>query len=182
MKLRVFESISVDGYFADPQGDIAWAHAGRGDPEFGAWVGSNAGSGATLLFGRITYQMMAAFWPTPAAAAQMPDVARGMNAARKVVATRTIKPTWSNAQRIEGDLVEAVRALKAQDGPGITVLGSGSVVTQLGEAGLVDEYQFVVLPLALGAGRTVFTKRAAMRLLDQRAFRCGNVVLTYATT
>jgi len=182
VKLRVFESISVDGYFADRLGDIAWAHSGRQDPEFGAWVASNANQGGVLLFGRLTYQMMEAFWPTAAAAEQMPEVARGMNAARKVVASRTIKPTWINTERIEGDLAEAVRTLKAQDGRGITVLGSGSIAVQLGEAGLVDEYQFVVIPVALGGGRTIFTRQTALHLVEQRAFRCGNVVLRYATS
>jgi len=180
MKLRVFESISVDGYFTDRQGGIAWAHSGRQDPEFGAWVGSNASGAGILLFGRVTYQRMEAFWPTPAAAEQMPEVARGMNAARKLVASRTIKPTWTNTQRIEGNLIEAVRALKAQEGRGITVLGSGNVAAQLGEAGPGDEYQSVVPPLALGGGRTVFTKGTSLHLVEHRAFRCGNVVLTYA--
>jgi len=73
-----------------------------------------------------------------------------------------------------------VRDLKAGDGPGITILGSGSVAAQLGAAGLVDEYQFVILPVALGGGRTVFTKNRKLRLIDHRAFRCGNVVVTYA--
>ena len=75
----------------------------------------------------------------------------------------------------------AVRALKASDGPGITLLGSGSVAAQLGEAGLVDEYQFVIIPVALGGGRTVFTRPAQLRLVAQRTFSCGNVVVTYAT-
>lgn len=180
-KLRVFESISVDGYFTDAGGDVSFAHAGRQDPEFVAWVSGNASSGGELLFGRKTYQIMEAFWPTREAAAQMPAVAKGMNAARKYVASRTIKPTWSNTHLLEGDLVAAVRALKAGSGPGITVLGSGSVAAQLGAAGLVDEYQFVVIPVALGGGRTVFTARSPMRLIDHRVFECGNVVLTYAT-
>lgn len=123
---------------------------------------------------------MNAFWPTPAAAAQMPEVARGMNAARKLVASRTIRPTWTGSELIEGDLVDAVRALKAKDGPGVTVLGSGSVAAQLGAAGLVDEYQLVVVPVVLGAGRTIFTRGAALRFVEHRAFPCGNVVLTYA--
>jgi dihydrofolate reductase len=178
--LRVFESISVDGYFTDAEGDIAWAHAGRDDPEFAAWVGGNAGSDGALLFGRKTYQMMEAYWPTPLAAQQMPVVAAGMNRATKYLASRTIRPTWSNTHLLEGDLVEAVRRLKAADGPGIAVLGSGSVTIQLGAAGLVDEYQFVVVPVALGGGRTVFGSRAGLRLVEHRAFRCGNVVLTYA--
>ncbi|HYA45327.1 MAG TPA: dihydrofolate reductase family protein, partial [Acidimicrobiales bacterium] len=60
------------------------------------------------------------------------------------------------------------------------VLGSGSIVAQLGEAGLVDEYQFVIIPVALGGGRTVLSRKCSLRLIDQRAFRCGNVVVTYA--
>jgi dihydrofolate reductase len=180
-KLRVFESISIDGYFTDADGGIDWAHAGREDPEFLAWVGGNASGGGDLLFGRKTYQMMEAFWPTPLAAKQMPEVAKGMNAARKHVASRTFgaKLGWKNAELLQGDLIAAVRALKDGDGPDITVLGSGSVAAQLGEAGLVDGYQFVIIPVALGAGRTVFTKGRALRLDEQRAFRGGNVVVTY---
>lgn len=179
--LRVFESISVDGYFTDSSGDISWAHAGREDPEFADWVSGNASSGGELLFGRKTYQMMEGFWPTPIAAQQMPHVAKGMNAARKYVASRTIEPTWNNTHLLRAELTKAVRDLKASDGPDIVVLGSGSVAAQLGEARLVDEYQFVVIPVALGGGRTVFTKGCKLRLLQQRAFRCGNVVVTYAT-
>ena len=178
--LRVFESISVDGYFTDRNGDIAWAHAGRDDPEFAAWVGANAASGGALLFGRKTYEMMAAFWPTASAAQQMPDVAAGMNAATKYVASRTIRPAWTNSHLLQGELVEAVRALKAKTGRGITVLGSGCIAAQLGEAGLVDEYQFVIVPVALGAGRAIFSAPTDLRLVSSRAFRCGNVVVTYA--
>src|SRR6266540_135827 len=180
-KLHVFESISVDGYFTDASGDTSWAHGGREDAEFADWVSDNASSGGDLLFGRKTYEMMVAFWPTTMAAEQMPRVAKGMNAAKKYVASTTIKPTWNNTHLLKGDLVKAVRDLKASDGPGITVLGSGSVVAKLGESGLVDQYQFVIVPVALGGGRTVFTKGCKLRLVDQRAFRCGNVVVTYAT-
>ncbi|HTT65708.1 MAG TPA: dihydrofolate reductase family protein [Bryobacteraceae bacterium] len=180
-KLRVFESISVDGYFTGADGDISWAHAGREDAEFADWVSANASSGGELLFGRKTYQLMEAFWPTPIAAQQMPAVAKGMNAAKKYVASRTIRPAWNNTHLLKGDLVKAVRDVKESDGPDITILGSGSVAAQLGEAGLVDEYQFVIIPVALGGGRTVFTKSSKLRLVDQRTFRCGNLVVTYAT-
>ena len=180
-KLRVFESISVDGYFTDAGGDMSWAHAGRDDAEFAGWVSGNASAGGELLFGRKTYQMMESFWPTPMAAQQMPAVAAGMNAARKYVASRTIQPAWNNTHLLRGELTKAVAELKASEGPDITLLGSGSVAAQLGEGGLVDEYQFVIIPVALGGGSTVFTKGRKLRLLHQRAFRCGNVVLTYAT-
>lgn len=177
--LRVFESISVDGYFMDANSDMSWAHRSQ-DDEFLAWVGANASSGGDLLLGRKTYEMMEAFWTTSFAAEQMPEVSKGMNAATKWVASRTIAPTWTNARLLSGDLVAAVRALKATSGPNVAVLGSGSVAAQLGEAGLVDEYQFVVVPVALGAGRTVFTKGQELRLVEHRAFRGGNVVMTYA--
>ncbi len=179
-KLRVFESISVDGYFTDANDDIGWAHAGRGDAEFAEWVSGNANSGGELLFGRKTYQMMESFWPTPLAAQQMPAVAKGMNAAKKYVASRTIQPTWTNTTLLKGDLTKAVEQLKAGNGADITVLGSGSVAAQLGAAGLVDGYQFVVIPVALGGGRTVFTSARKLRPVEFRAFKCGNVVLTYA--
>src|SRR4051812_38006346 len=63
-RLSVFESISLDGYFTDAQGDMSWAHAGSDDAEFGQFVAGNARGGGALLFGRITYEMMASFWPT----------------------------------------------------------------------------------------------------------------------
>lgn len=179
-KLKIFESISIDGYFTDAQGGIEWAHAGREDPEFAAWLSANAGSGGALLFGRKTYEMMASYWPTALAAQQMPAVAKGMNAATKFVVSRNLRPAWENTRVLWGDLLNAVRELKADGGPPITLLGSGSVAAQLGEAGLVDEYQFVIIPIALGKGRTIFSDACAFQLLDQKVFRCGNVVVTYA--
>lgn len=179
-KLHVFESISIDGYFADASGDIRWAHVGQDDPEFAAFVGGNATSGGELLFGRKTYQMMESFWPSPAAAQQMPEVAKGMNAAKKYVISRTIRPTWNNSHLLEGDAVEAVRKLKASPGGDITILGSGEIASQLGEAGLIDRYQFVIVPVALGSGRTIFSAERKLRLVSQRAFPGGNVVVTYA--
>jgi dihydrofolate reductase len=104
-----------------------------------------------------------------------------MNAARKYVASRTIRPTWSNTSLLDGSLIDSVSRIKAGEGPGITVLGSGSIAAQLGQAGLVDEYQLVIVPVTLGGGRTIFSQRQNLRLMSQRAFRCGNVVLTYAT-
>jgi dihydrofolate reductase len=181
--LRVFESISIDGYFTDASGDMSWAHRGSDDPEFAAFVAGNASSGGELLFGRKTYDMMAAFWPTPMAAAQMPEVARGMNATKKYVASRSLREvSWANTALLDGDLAAAVRALKATPGPSVTILGSGSVAAQLGAAGLVDEYQLVILPIALGGGRAVFTERRALRRTAHRAFANGNVVVTYAAT
>ena len=71
-----------------------------------------------------------------------------------------------NTHLLKGELITAVRELKNGDGPGIAILGSGSVAAQLGATGLVDEYQFVIVPVALGGGRTVFTNGRGLRLID----------------
>jgi dihydrofolate reductase len=178
--LKVFESISIDGFFCDARGDMSFAHAVAPDPEFAAWVSGNASGGGELLLGRKTFEMMESFWTSAAAAEQMPEVARGMNAARKHVATSAATPTWNNSHRLTGPLVDAVRALKQSSGPGITILGSGSLVRALTAAGLVDEIKLVVVPVALGGGRTLFDARVPLRLVSHRAFANGNVVLTYA--
>ena len=114
------------------------------------------------------------------AAQQMPIVAKGMNAAKKWVASKTIEPKWNNSHLLTGDLIEAVRSLKKSEGPNLTVLGSGEVAVALGDADLVDEYQFVIVPIALGGGRTVFGSRRTLRLIEHRVFRCGNVMVTHA--
>jgi dihydrofolate reductase len=182
-KLSVFESLSLDGYFKKPDGDIEWTHHGGEDPDFAKFIAENATSGGELLFGRVTYEMMKAFWPTPEAAKQFPVVAKQMNEMTKFVVSSTLAHAdWENTQIIRGDLVEQVRKLKKQAGPPITILGSGSIVAQLTEAKLIDEYQFVEIPIVLGAGKTPFDgidHGFELQLFGSRPFLNGNVVLTY---
>ncbi|MGO4396051.1 dihydrofolate reductase family protein [Variovorax sp. M-6] len=182
-KLTVFNNVSLDGYFTDARGDMGWAH--KSDPEWTAFTRANAGQGGMLLFGRVTYEQMASYWPTPAAAEAMPEVARAMNAAPKLVFSTTLKEArWQNTRLIESGMLDAVRALKNESGPNLVVMGSGKVVAQLAGAKLVDEFQLVLNPLVLGAGRTLFegiVERIALQLTDERRFRNGNVVLHYRT-
>jgi dihydrofolate reductase len=128
--------------------------------------------------------MMAAFWPTPQAAQMLPKVAEGMNAMRKIVFSRTLgSVSWQNTTLVKGDLVTEVKKLKQQPGPDLVVMGSGSIVSQLTQARLVDAYQIVVNPIVLGKGRTLFetvADRMTLTLTDSRTFRNGNVVLWYA--
>lgn len=181
-KVTVFNQVSLDGYFADEHGDMSWAH--KHDAEWNEWVAGNARGGGALLFGRVTYDMMASFWPTPAALQSAPAVAERMNALPKYVFSRTLRSaTWNNTRVLNGDLATEVRKLKSEPGPDMVVLGSGSIVTQLTDARLVDLYQLVVNPLILGRGRKLFDgvrERASLRLESTRSFRNGNVVLTYA--
>lgn len=179
--LSVFDQVSVDGYLADEQGDMSWAH--RDDPEWLAYMASNARGGGALVFGRITYELMSSYWPTPAAREANPEVADRMTSLEKLVFSRTLgEPTWENTRVIRGDLAGEVRALKAQPGPDMVILGSGSIVAQLTEARLIDEYQIVMNPLILGRGTPLFAgldRRLRLTLEGTRAFGNGNVLLRY---
>jgi len=179
--LKVFESVTLDGFFVDDAGGMDWAH--RSDPEWIEWTSANAGGASEMVFGRVTYEQMAAWWPTAEAAAAMPVVARGMNATPRVVFSRTLaEVTWEGTRLVRDDLVGEVGRMKEADGPDLLVMGSGSIVTQLATAGLVDEFQFVVVPVALGAGRTLFdgvTGPLAMELVRSQSFSNGNVVSSY---
>src|SRR5271170_6724761 len=156
-KLIAFNHITLDGYFVDSAGQFGWAQKGNDDPEFAQFVAENASGGGELVFGRVTYGLMASFWPTPTADKHMPEVAKGMNASPKVVFSRTLdKADWNNTRLIKGDLVTEMKKLKAESGPGMCLLGSGSIVAQLASAGLIDEYQMVLDPVALGKGRSMF--------------------------
>lgn len=178
-----FNTISTDGFFTDKNGDSRWAHLGGEDPEFAAFVGQNASSGGQLLFGRVTYELMASYWPTQNALRDNPVVAKGMNAMPKIVFSRTLEKTaWENTRLIKSDLADAVRTLKSEPGPGMAILGSGTIISQLAQSGLIDEFQFVVNPIILGEGRTQFAgvkDKLNLKLLTSRTFRNGKVYLSY---
>jgi dihydrofolate reductase len=180
-KLVMFNSVSLDGFFTDGSGDMSWAHSR--DPEWNQFTRENAGGEAEFLFGRKTYEMMASFWPTPQALQTMPEVAKAMNAARKTLFSRTLKDAaWQNTRLAQGDLIEEVRRMKQAPGPGILIMGSGEIVAQLTQAALIDEYQFVTVPLVIGSGRSLFagvTTRPRLDLTKSRTFSNGNVVSWY---
>jgi len=180
-KLVVYNSMSLDGYFTDANGDMSWAH--KQDPEWQAFVKENASGGGQLLFGRKTYEMMAGFWSTAVAMQSNPVVAERLNALPKFVCSTTLQQAdWNNTTLLKGELTDEVRTLKQQAGPDIVLMGSGSVVSQLTEAGLIDEYQIVLNPLVVGQGRTLFEgvqRKLPMKLARSRPFANGNVVLFY---
>src|SRR6185369_9047302 len=114
---------------------------------------------------------------------QAPAVAEGMNKAEKIVFSRTLKKAgWENTRIIKGDLAGAVKQLKETPGKDMCVLGSGSIVTQLADAGLIDEYQFMVDPVALGDGTPTFKglkKKLDLKLTTSRTFKSGVILLSY---
>ncbi len=180
-KLTVFNQVTLDGYFAGENGDISWAHSDKDDAEWKAFVAANANCDGMLLFGRVTYELMVAYWPTPAALKNDPEVAKGMNARPKIVFSRTLdKASWNNTRLVKGDMATEIRKLKAEPGRNMTILGSGSIVSQLTQGGLIDEYQIVLNPVVLGKGRTMFDgikQKPKLTLIRSKPFRNGNVVL-----
>jgi dihydrofolate reductase len=179
-KLAVFNLMTLDGYIAGEGGDISWHNV---DEEFQELANAASNSGNTLLFGRVTYELMAGFWPTSEAIRTDPIVAAGMNKSEKIVFSRTLqKADWNNTRLVKDDMLAEVRRLKQGAGKDLTVLGSGSIVAQFAEEGLIDEYQVLLNPVVIGKGKTMFEglkRRLALKLVRTRTFGNGNVLLTY---
>lgn len=179
-RLVVFNNVTLDGYFSGQNGDISWAK-GHQDPEFKAFAAENAKGGGVLVFGRITYELMMSYWPTPDAIKNDPIVAERMNNLPKIVFSKKLdKASWNNTKLVKGGLAQEIRKMKEEPGEDMAIMGSGSIVSQLSQEGLIDEYQIVVNPIVLGKGRTMFDGiEATFKLTKTRTFGNGNVLLCY---
>jgi dihydrofolate reductase len=178
-KIFVFMNTSVDGYVEAPGHDISWAHAADSDPfakEHGQQVDG-------VLFGRRTYEMMRAFWPTPEAAGMAPETARFMNEKQKYVASHaSFDPGWQNVTVLSGDVVDQVRKLKEGPGNTIAIFGSNTLCTSLVDARLIDELQIMLNPVLLGEGTPLFRgvdKWVGLQLRSAEPLPSGAVFLTY---
>lgn len=185
-KLIVFNHLSIDGYFVNKDSKMDWAHPGKDDEEWMTFTNenaSNANNGEILLFGRVTFELMEMFWTTQIAFNQMPQVAEGMKGANKFVISHTRNESaWENTNFINGKLQEEIIKLKTESNNDIVVMGSGSIVYQLTELKLIDEYQFIMTPIILGGGRTLFNGLSftqELELIRSRTFKNGNVLLCY---
>jgi dihydrofolate reductase len=183
-KLVAFTIVSLDGYFAGLHGEIDWFE--NNDKEDTAFSHEHANPSATLMFGRTTYDIMAAFWPGPVALKSDPVMAGTMNRARKIVFSKTMKPVkdgpvWKNVTVLHEITRDGIMKLKEEPGEDIAILGSGSVVRQLANLGLIDEYQLLVNPVILGSGKSLFQdfKVMNLKLLETRSFGSGKVLLRY---
>lgn len=178
-KLSVFNFVSLDGYYKDANNKTDWHQHGGEERKFSE---EGAQSDSILVFGRITYEMMAGFWPTPMAHDMMPIVADGMNTSEKIVFSKTVKKAhWNNTRVISDNIVDEMKKLKAGN-KDLTILGSGTIVTQFAEEGLIDTYMFMVDPIAIGKGTPIFkglTQPLKLKLVSTRAFKSGVVLNTY---
>jgi dihydrofolate reductase len=171
--------ISLDGVVEAPD---EW-HFPYFNDEMGEAVGAQLGSADTLLLGRVTYDSFAGAWPgREADGGEDAEFARTLGDARKiVVSNQDLTLTWRNSEQLEGDLIEAVAALKnAPDDGDIAMSGSVSVVRQLLAAGLLDELHLLVHPIAVGKGKRLFDGEALpLKLLSSQTFSTGVLHLVY---
>ena len=183
-KILVFNNLSLDGNFADAEGGVGWAK--RDNEELTEYVKQSRGDIGTYLFGRTTYQMFAGFWPTPAGKAVNPYFAKVLNAGHKVVFTKTLKQAeWENTTIEPNAVASTLARLKAASSGSCLIFGSGTLVRELTEHGLIDEYQVVVNPVILGSGKPLFSPLPAqveLTLLEAKTFKNGTVLLRYKPT
>jgi dihydrofolate reductase len=179
-KIIVSEAVSLDGFFSGPHGEIDWQVL---DPEFNKYSNELLSSVDTLIFGRVTYQMMAAYWPSPVATAYDPLVAEKMNRIAKIVISETLNSLeWNNSRLIKGDIADEITKLKQQPGKDIAIFGSGSIISILTQLGLIDEYRIIVAPVILGKGKPLFkdiVDKLPLKLIETKMFHSGNVLLCY---
>ena len=183
-KVIVTMWVTLDGYIAGPPNDMSWV---RVDEQMGRYEDDLVGAADTLILGRVTYQSFAGSWPhvpdNPAASEGEKVYARKLNAMRKVVFSRTLETAeWYNSTLLREITPDAVAALKQESGTTIVIYGSASVIHALTARGLIDEYQLLVHPVALGSGKRLFQEggaRTDLKLVETKTFDSGVVLLTY---
>ena len=168
--------MSLDGFFEGPNGEFDWPVV---EEEFLGYAREMLRGVDTILFGRLTYLHMAAYWPT----APRDEIADQMNNLPKVVFSRTLeRAEWSNSRLVRGDAAGEVARLKRESGKDLVILGSASLASALLQANLIDEYRVILQPLLLGRGHPLFKSiegRIRMKLTGTRVFKTGVVVLYY---
>jgi dihydrofolate reductase len=194
-RIVMFNWVTADGYFSALDGSLDWVvpdeeqarAAEEGIPRFD-----------TVLFGRVTYLRFEKFWrhavedsttaPDPHRPGQRSRehraIAIWLNETTKVVFSRTLKGvTWKNSRLLSELDPHEVEVMKKQPGKDMMIFGSGSIVSQLTQHGLIDEYQLVVCPVFIGAGRSLVSdvsKRLKLDLVEARRYPSGDVLLRYA--
>ena len=177
-KIIVFNMVTVDGYFAGTDGNIDWH---KTDHEFNEFAISQLKEEVgTIVFGRVTYDLMASYWQTGAAEKDDPIVAGLMNSADKIVFSKTMeKAEWGNTKLMKDIGKLDMGKLKEEREKDIFIFGSGQIVNEFAKLGLVDEYRLMVNPVTLGSGKPLFKDRIDFKLLKIREFKNGNVLLYY---
>lgn len=189
-KLKITQFMTLDGVVQAPGGPTEdksgrFAHGGWSftywDEMMGKVMDDFMAPPFDLLLGHFTYGIFAAHWP------KIPSgdpTAAKLNSAKKyVVSKKRLKLEWNNSEQIAGNVVNAIKNLKAQDGPEIQVHGSGNLAQTLIKNGLVDEFQLFIFPVTIGKGKRLFaggTRPEGFKLLDSKVSTTGVMIARYA--
>lgn len=185
-KIAVFNFVSADGFFAGPHGEIDWFKSIKPDRQFESYNMKGASGESILIFGRTTYEMMKSHWPTAKAMKDEPEMAKKLDFDTKLVFSKTLKKVeacdnWKNITIFNEINPAEIRKFIRKENKGAVILGSGSIVAQFANLGLIDEYTLVVVPVVLGAGKSMFegVKKTGLKLLEAKPFKNGVVILKY---
>lgn len=171
--------ITLDGLFEGQDHDIHWHNV---DNEFNEFAITQLSEIGTLLFGRVTYEMMASYWPTSDAIKNDPVVADLINHTSKIVFSKTLdKAEWSSTRLVKDHIAEEISRMKQSLGKDISIFGSANLMSTLMQMDLIDEHRVMVNPLILSKGTPLFQtkEKVALKLLKTRTFGNGNVLLCY---
>jgi dihydrofolate reductase len=181
-RIIVSNLVSLDGFFEGPNREIDWFNVGE---DFFDYVRELFSSIDTILYGRETYEQMASYWPTPQADAELndPAIIHKMNHLNKIVFSDSLQTAdWNNSSIIKNVTAEKVAELKQQEGKDMVIFGSGTLVSQLTNWKLIDEYRIIINPLVLGKGHSMFNGvkgRVSLQLTDAQRLSTGSVILYY---
>jgi dihydrofolate reductase len=175
-KLIMWNLMTLDGMVAGPQGDISW-HEEVWGPELEQLSEAQLQEAGGLLFGRLTYELMAGYWPGARGV-----IADFMNSAPKFVASRTLSQlAWSNAHLLGPELATEVKRLKREADKDLFLFGSADLAATLISHDLIDEFRIAINPLVLGGGMSLFKPghRIKLKLTDSRPLSSGVIVVRY---
>lgn len=191
VKVIVNEFMSLDGVaqapgLPDEDRSGGFAHGGWHlrfmDDIAGKWITDLISNAGGLLLGRRTYEIFAAYWPNAPEEEQV--IGGPLNTLPKYVASQTLAEplAWQNSRLLQGEIPDAVQALKEENAQPLLVIGSTVLVQTLIEHGLVDEYRLMIDPLLLGGGKRIFRddrKLQPLRLVDSQVMTSGAIIATY---
>lgn len=179
-RIIVSMMVSVDGFIEGSNKEIDWHNV---DSEFNIYAEEMLNHVDLIIFGRVTYQLMAKFWPSREALVHDPIIADKMNNLPKIVFSKTLSGTeWKNTRLAKEEIEKEITQLKKQAGKDMVILGSGSIVSQLTQLGLIDEYRIIVNPVILGSGKPLFSgldRRYRLKLVKSKPYLNGNILLSY---
>ena len=182
-KLKHVIHVSLDGYYADPDGGMRWV---RMDDDLGAFVHKFIAPCGTAIYGRKTYEMMENFWPNaeqhPQAkeGSHLVEHARWVNPVDKILISRSRKTvSWQPTMIISENVVATIRELKQQPGKDMVMLASTSLAQLFMSHGLIDQYLISITPVALGAGQAFFHQPLNLKLVEAATFSSGVIAGLY---